>query len=1112
MVQGAEAKMKGSAAEAVKVVVRCRPMNEQETANGHKRVVDMDVDRGVVELRNIKAPDTDPKKTFTFDAVYDWNSKQQELYDETFRPLIDSVLCGFNGTIFAYGQTGTGKTYTMEGIRDDPDQRGVIPNSFEHIFNHIARSINQQYLIRASYLEIYQEEIRDLLGKDQKKRLELKERPDTGVYVKDLQQFVCKSVNEIQHVMTVGNQNRAVGATNMNLHSSRSHAIFIITIECSDLDEKGKSRIRVGKLNLVDLAGSERQSKTGTVGDRLKEATKINLSLSALGNVISALVDGKSTHIPYRDSKLTRLLQDSLGGNSKTIMVANIGPASYNYDETITTLRYANRAKNIKNKPKINEDPKDAILREYQQELARLKAQLTQRGGKKKKKKKHVEGAEEDGEGEEEDEEEGVDEESILQQQHELDEERNRILNDQHMIEEEKQRFLSELKNKEAELIASREAQEKLMTRIQTMESKLLSGGKNIIDHTNEQQRALQQRTQELMEQKKREREMLQLLEKEEESSGEIASTFSSLQAEVEAKTRKLKKLFAKLQSVKQEMGDLHEEFCRDRVDLQHTQDVLTRELKLKALIIENFISPEEKRKILSRAFFDDDEDVWKVRPVVRQTGGTLKRPVSSASRRPTSEYAKMQASVDHNPRYKGENIMVVELDPAVRTTRDWEGPLVAPRVAAALEAALMPLDEDLSIDASLATLNRSQAVRSTRKEKTKGKLPPCANDEIGAVIKNYKQTMSTIIPEIQEWLAPPFAGVGQFHVPKVPRSGSQITRPVWSPRSSAVFEDDYDEDPRFFGKIARKTVESVIDEDVPKKLENKKISNECVESKIVDIVSQSVDKNNEKGHNCLTNYSTPRELKRGSEAQLVSIEESLHLSMDKGSSLIFGPFGARRTCYHYRPQVKRCVTSLFKTPLRKVLPGSLSCVCKQQASFLDSSSTSLVCQKTQPDHKRSYPRKSLSKMHYFGRTYHSHTSIKVNSRMFEGNIAHRFSCLMRKKNIEWKTSMHPCTYERILWRLPSSLWKQLQLCLIDFEDDDALHFLTPVMYSLRRFSGLSGSRMVYSLSRDSYGVSERAWEDLVMALCLCCVLVFICRVYGGVRGCVTEVLDWISW
>ncbi|XP_063615990.1 kinesin-II 95 kDa subunit-like [Penaeus indicus] len=211
MVQGAEARMKGNEAETVKVVVRCRPMNEQETANGYKRVVDMDVDRGVVEISNVKGAETDPKKTFTFDAVYDWNSKQLELYDETFRPLVDSVLNGFNGTIFAYGQTGTGKTYTMEGVRDDPEQRGVIPNSFEHIFNHIARSSNQQYLIRSSYLEIYQEEIRDLLGKDQKKRLELKERPDTGVYVKDLQQFVCKSVNEIQHVMTVGNQNRAVG-------------------------------------------------------------------------------------------------------------------------------------------------------------------------------------------------------------------------------------------------------------------------------------------------------------------------------------------------------------------------------------------------------------------------------------------------------------------------------------------------------------------------------------------------------------------------------------------------------------------------------------------------------------------------------------------------------------------------------------------------------------------------------------------------------------------------------------------------------------------------------------------------------------------------------------
>merc|ERR1711974_354498 len=323
-----------------------------------------------------------------FDAVYDCNSKQLDLYAETFAPLVDSVLDGFNGTIFAYGQTGTGKTYTMEGVKDDQSQRGVIPNSFDHIFSHIAKSENQQYLVRASYLEIYLEDVRDLLAKDQTKNLELKERPDTGIYVKDLSSFVCKSVSEIEHVMAVGNQNRSVGKTEMNEHSSRSHAIFIITMECSELDAEGQAHIRVGKLNLVDLAGSERQAKTGAVGDRLKEATKINLSLSALGNVIAALVDGKSSHVPYRDSKLTRLLQDSLGGNARTVMVANLGPASYNYEESVTTLRFANRAKNIKNKPRINEDSKDALLREFQQEIARLKAQIKAPSNKKSKRKK----------------------------------------------------------------------------------------------------------------------------------------------------------------------------------------------------------------------------------------------------------------------------------------------------------------------------------------------------------------------------------------------------------------------------------------------------------------------------------------------------------------------------------------------------------------------------------------------------------------------------------------------------------------------------------------------------------------------------------------------------
>lgn len=714
--------------ECVKVVVRCRPMDQKETSAGHERVVEMNTKRGTVELKNPKAGQSDVKKNFTFDTVYDWNSKQRDLYEETFRDLVENVLNGFNGTIFAYGQTGTGKTFTMQGVKNDPDLRGVIPNSFEHIFQHISRSENQQYLIRASYLEIYQEEIRDLLSKDQNKRLELKERPDTGVYVKDLSSFVTKGVKEIEHVMNVGNQNRAVGATCMNEHSSRSHAIFIITIECSEIGDDGENHIRVGRLNLVDLAGSERQSKTHSEGERLKEATKINLSLSALGNVISALVDGKSTHIPYRDSKLTRLLQDSLGGNAKTVMVANIGPASYNYDETLSTLRYANRAKNIKNKPKINEDPKDALLREFQEEIARLKGRLQGKGGPKTKKKKRKRvRRNEDGEiisgSEEEDDEEGEDNEEdteayMQEQQARLEEEKQAILNNQNMLQSEKDNLLSELQDKQSMLSKEKENRDALAAKIKAMESKLLMGGGNIVDHTNEQQRALEQRRKEIAEQKRVEREIQQKLEEKEESAVELQETYVSLQQEVEVKTKKLKKLFAKLQATKQEIQDLQEEHVKERQELEQTQNELTRELKLKMLIIENFIPNEEKIKIQNRATYDEDEDTWQLRALANKNSQTMaKRPQSAlGNRRPVSEYARLAASMGGNPRFKGENILMVELDMPNRTTRDYDGPAVAPRIQAALDAALQD-EADLDLEGSPAIFSNK---RSKRKEPAK--------------------------------------------------------------------------------------------------------------------------------------------------------------------------------------------------------------------------------------------------------------------------------------------------------------------------------------------------------------------------------------------------------
>ncbi|XP_013886997.1 kinesin-like protein KIF3C [Austrofundulus limnaeus] len=482
--------------------------------------------------------------------------------------------------------------------------------------------------------------------------------------------------------MNVGNQARAVGATDMNEHSSRSHALFLITVECSQPGPDGRKHIRVGRLNLVDLAGSERQAKTGVQGERLKEAAKINLSLSALGNVISALADGRSGHVPYRDSKLTRLLQDSLGGNAKTIMVATLGPAPQHYDETLTTLRYANRAKNIQNQPRVNEDPKDALLREFQKEIARLRAQLNHRRWRNKQKKEQL-----DCEGWERDEDEGTEgeeeevekeaEEYVKMEEQRLEKEKEAIRDDQFLMTEEKQRLLGEKEKMMGDLRKEQEATEQLTAKYKAMESKLLVGGKNIIDHTNEQQKMLEMKRQEIAEQTRSEREMQQQMLNQDEETLELRETFSSLQQEVEAKTKKLKKLYTKLQCIKAEMKDVNEEHVRSRQELEQTQNELTRELKFKYLIIENFIPPEEKNKIMNRLMFDPEEDQWKFKPLVpaeSKSSQMKKRPASAVGyKRPISQYARIAIAMGPHSRYRAENIMFLELDVTPpNTSVDW--------------------------------------------------------------------------------------------------------------------------------------------------------------------------------------------------------------------------------------------------------------------------------------------------------------------------------------------------------------------------------------------------------------------------------------------------------
>jgi hypothetical protein len=510
------------------------------------------------------------------------------------------------------------QTFCMEGIRNIPELRGIIPNAFDHIFSYISHAgTAQQFLVRASYLEIYNEDIRDLLNINAKK-LDIKERADTGVYVKDLSTFVVKDAQEIENLMNVGNKNRSVAFTQMNATSSRSHSIFTITVEASE-NIDGQEHLRAGKLHLVDLAGSERQAKTGASGDRLKEASKINLSLSALGNVISALVDGKSSHIPYRDSKLTRLLQDSLGGNAKTLMIATLSPASYNYEETNSTLRYANRAKNIKNKPKVNEDPKDAMLREFQEEIKRLKCQLESDGNDL-----HHSDAEQESENDKDEihfskrnskkqSHGGISEAQLSMMQEMVLKEKTAILASKDMEESKRNQLLQEAEQRVQELEREREARKEVAEKLAQLEKKLLIGGVNIIDQHELQQMMLSKRALELEEQARKERELQQHLQEREEANLRIEEEFGNLQEEAQAKTKKLKKLWTIYSEQKSELKDLLEEQQREREALLETIRELSKDLKLKNTVISKYIPQNEQYLIEECAEYDTTSESWRI-------------------------------------------------------------------------------------------------------------------------------------------------------------------------------------------------------------------------------------------------------------------------------------------------------------------------------------------------------------------------------------------------------------------------------------------------------------------------------------------------------------------
>ncbi|XP_051928936.1 kinesin-like protein KIF1A isoform X4 [Hippocampus zosterae] len=387
------------AGASVKVAVRVRPFNSREMSKESKCIIQMSGNTTTI----INPKQTKDNKSFNFDYSY-WShtspedvnyASQMLVYKDIGEEMLLHAFEGYNVCIFAYGQTGAGKSYTMMGKQDVKDQQGIIPLLCEDLFTKISDNTDNSmsYSVEVSYMEIYCERVRDLLNPKNKGNLRVREHPLMGPYVEDLSKLAVTSYNDIQDLMDSGNKARTVAATNMNETSSRSHAVFniIFTQKRHDVDTDNTSE-KVSKISLVDLAGSERADSTGAKGTRLKEGANINKSLTTLGKVISALAEVDSgpnknkkkkkveSFIPYRDSVLTWLLRENLGGNSRTAMVAALSPADINYDETLSTLRYADRAKQIRCNAVINEDPNNRLVRELKEEVSRLKDLLFAQG------------------------------------------------------------------------------------------------------------------------------------------------------------------------------------------------------------------------------------------------------------------------------------------------------------------------------------------------------------------------------------------------------------------------------------------------------------------------------------------------------------------------------------------------------------------------------------------------------------------------------------------------------------------------------------------------------------------------------------------------------------
>lgn len=667
---------KTNSKEAVKVAVRLRPMSEKEIAAGFKKIVEIDKSTATVKVMN---PQGQPI-TFTFDYGYPDNTSQEVVYEETASPIVEGVLEGFNGTIFAYGQTGTGKTYSMDG-KNHGEHRGIMPRAFDHIFEYIdANSDSHEFLVTITYVEIYNDVLRDLLSENHEQALKIREDPTNGVQIKGVAVHKVKCVDELHALLAYGKKNRVVRKTNMNAESSRSHSILTLNIETlTKID--GQDHVRKARLNLVDLAGSERVAKTGAEGVGFQEGVNINYELMVLGNCIAALTAKGNTHVPYRDSKLTMLLRDSLGGNARTMMIAALGPADYNFSETMSTLRYAERAKKIENKPKVNMDPKDALLLKLKEELAELEQKVNQKNQLNA--------------------EMGASEEAIEAMEQNLNEQRAELANAANMAAKERDELNKKVEETRKDIERERNKREQYQNKLKELEEVLSKSDKSdLLAKTVRNEAALKQAKEKLRQREEKARKLQAEMEERRKKREAVAAQLSSLEENVGNIRAIYDKELAEYKNLRVMLPEINKTIQEDREELATNLHQLEQDLDFYTQIVENFIPEGEVNKIKSTAEYNEDTISWSIPSMDKKRLAkevlSFEKPKSALGRiRPTAN-AQGQAAAKLN-----EDTIDIPLNPLPIQDRVKQGPSVISmrNIPRAIEAAFAESVPDIVID-----------------------------------------------------------------------------------------------------------------------------------------------------------------------------------------------------------------------------------------------------------------------------------------------------------------------------------------------------------------------------------------------------------------------------